>query len=53
MKISLPVYSQDGKRAVVYTESTCPYTCGGGFYHELEKTYSRWRITKSLNAWKS
>ena len=51
MRISLPVYSQDGKRAVIYTESTCPYTCGGGFYHELEKTHSGWRIIGSLNAW--
>jgi hypothetical protein len=51
MRISLPVYSSDGKRAVLYTSGRCPYTCGGGFYHELEKTNSGWRIANSANAW--
>jgi hypothetical protein len=51
MQISLPVYSADGTRAVVYTTGRCPYTCGAGFYHELKKTYEGWRITKSVNAW--
>ena len=51
MRISLPVYSSDGKRAVIYTTGSCPYTCGAGFYHELEKTYSRWRIVTSVTAW--
>ena len=53
MRISLPVYSSDGKRAVIYTEGNCPYTCGAGFYHELEKTRSGWRIVSSANAWTS
>jgi hypothetical protein len=52
-RISLPVYSRDGKRAVLYTTGTCPYTCGAGFYHELERTHSGWRITSSVNAWTS
>jgi hypothetical protein len=51
MKISLPVYSRDGKRAVVYTTGVCPYRCGTGFYHELEKTYDGWRIAQSAIAW--
>jgi hypothetical protein len=51
MMISLPVYSEDGKHAVVYTTSTCPYTCGVGFYHELEKTRDGWRIDRSELAW--
>lgn len=51
MRISLPVYSEDGKHAVVYTTSTCPYTCGAGFYHELEKTYEGWKIDRSEVAW--
>ena len=51
MKVSLPVYSQDGKRAVVYTTSTCPYVCGGGFFHELVKTYEGWKIENSQLAW--
>lgn len=53
MRISLPVYSSDGKHAVIYTAGSCPYTCGAGFYHELEKTYEGWRITRSVNAWTS
>jgi hypothetical protein len=53
MRISLPVYSHDGKRAVIYTSGTCPYTCGAGFYHELEKTRSGWRIVDSVIAWTS
>lgn len=53
MKISLPVYSPDGKRAVVYTTGSCPYRCGEGFYHELKKTSSGWHIASSENAWTS
>jgi hypothetical protein len=53
MRISLPVYSPDGKHAVIYTEGTCPYTCGAGFYNELEKTYKGWKITSSVLAWNS
>jgi hypothetical protein len=53
MRISLPVYSRDGTRAVVYTTGTCPYTCGAGFYHLLEKSFSGWRIANSEIAWKS
>lgn len=53
MRISLPVFSRDGKHAVIYTSSTCPYTCGAGFYHELEKTYEGWKIVTSRNAWTS
>ena len=51
MRISLPVYSHDGKHAVIYTMSTGPYTNGAGFYHELEKSYGRWKIKSSINAW--
>ena len=50
-RISLPVYSPDGNRAVVYTTSTGPYSRGAGFYHELAKSNGRWTITRSLNAW--
>lgn len=47
MRISLPIYSRDGRRAVIYAVGKCPYTCGAGFYNELEKTYGRWKITRS------
>jgi hypothetical protein len=53
MRVSLPVYSPDGKHAVVYTTSTGPYTLGAGFYHELEKSFGRWKIKSSINAWTS
>jgi len=51
LRVSLPVYSEDGRRAVVYTSSTCPYRCGAGFYHELVKTPEGWRIEHSEPAW--
>ena len=51
MRISLPVFSPDGNHAVIYTSSNCPYTCGEGFYHELEKTYEGWKIVSSRNVW--
>jgi hypothetical protein len=51
LRVSLPVYSDDGRRAVVYTSSTCPYTCGAGFFHELVKTPEGWRIEHSDPAW--
>ena len=38
VRVSLPVYSPDGRRAVVYTVGTCPFRCGAGFYHELRKS---------------
>jgi hypothetical protein len=51
VRVSLPVYSKDERRAVVYTESTCPFRCGNGFFHELVREGSRWRIVQSANAW--
>jgi hypothetical protein len=51
LRVSLPVYSKDGRRAVVYTSSTCPYRCGAGFFHELVKTSKGWRIAHSDPAW--
>lgn len=53
LRVSLPVYSADGRHAVVYTSSTCPYTCGAGFFHELVKTPDGWRIEHSDPAWTS
>jgi hypothetical protein len=51
VRVSLPVYSKDERHAVVYTESTCPFRCGNGFFHELVREGSRWRIVHSTNAW--
>jgi hypothetical protein len=47
LRLSLPVYSRDGRRAVVYTERTCAVVCGASFYHELRKTSRGWIITRS------
>jgi hypothetical protein len=51
VRVSLPVYAEDERRAVVYTESTCPFRCGNGFFHELVREGSHWRIVQSTNAW--
>jgi hypothetical protein len=51
VRVSLPVYSADERRAVVYTESTCPFRCGNGFFHELVRQGSRWRVVHSANVW--
>lgn len=51
VRVSLPVYSEDGRHAVVYTEGTCPFRCGNGFFHELVKGRSGWNISQSVVAW--
>jgi hypothetical protein len=50
MRVSLPVYSEDGRRALVYTERTCAVLCGAAFYHELRKAGDGWVITQSVLA---
>ena len=50
MRVSLPVYSADGRGAVVYAEWTCPYTCGTGSFYELRKDRGKWTIVRSENA---
>lgn len=51
IRVSLPVYSPDRRRAVIYVATTCPYTCGTGFFHELEKTPTGWQIVASTHLW--
>jgi hypothetical protein len=51
VRVSLPVYSEDERRAVVYAEGVCPFRCGNGFFHELVKEGSRWRIVQSVIVW--
>ena len=53
VRVSLPVYSPDGRRAVVYTVGTCPFRCGAGFYHELRKSLTGWKIVRSGVAWET
>ena len=49
--VSLPVYSTDGKRAVVYTWRRCGGLCGAGFYLEFKKISKGWKKTNSAGAW--
>jgi len=44
LRVSLPVYSEDGRHAVVYMSSTCPYRCGAGFFHPLVKSPTGWKL---------
>jgi len=48
-RVSLPVYSVDGRSAVVYVEGTCPYSCGAGFFYELRNVGGEWKILRSRN----
>jgi len=49
-RVSLPVYSADGRGAALYVEGTCPYACGAGFYYELRKARGEWKVLSSRNA---
>jgi hypothetical protein len=49
-RVSLPVYSADGRSAALYVEGTCPYACGAGFYYELRKAGGDWKVLSSRNA---
>lgn len=49
IRVSLPVYSADGRSAVVCAEGTCPYTCGVGLFYELRKDAGEWTILRSNN----
>ena len=49
-RVSLPVYSADGRSAGLYVEGTCPYACGAAFYYELRKAGGEWKILSSRNA---
>jgi hypothetical protein len=48
--ITLPAYSADGKRAVVYFEHHCPL-CGEGVYYELTLTATGWKVSAEEMRW--
>lgn len=51
VRVSLPAFSADGSRAVVYTEANCDLLCGTGSYIELAKKLGSWEITRYETAW--
>jgi hypothetical protein len=48
--ITLPAYSADAKRAVVYFEHHCPL-CGEGVYYELTLTDAGWKVSGEELRW--
>lgn len=50
-RISLPGYSGDGRRAVVYRAGSCGDLCGAGFLVLLRKHGSAWIVERSVGVW--
>ena len=50
-RISLPGYSGDGRRAVVYRDGSCGDLCGTGFLLLLRKHGSAWIVERSVGVW--
>jgi len=48
--ITLPAFSADGNRAVVYREHLCGL-CGDGTYFELVRTRTGWKISRYRLVW--
>ena len=44
---SLPAYSPDGQRAVVFLSAQCGLLCGQTWYVELRKVEGAWRVSGS------
>lgn len=51
LRLSLPAFTPDRGRAVVYLEDTCDVLCGSGFYIELIRKKAGWKISRQKNAW--
>ena len=51
VRVSLPAFTSDRKRAVVYAETRCGTSCGSGFYVELGKKKGVWSILRQATAW--
>jgi len=49
--VSRPLFTTDGKHAVVATNYMCGPLCGNGAVLELELTKDGWKITKSTMTW--
>lgn len=50
--ISLPAYSADGMRLIVYVQHLCPL-CGSGTRYELTRSSDGWKITRVEPLWES
>jgi hypothetical protein len=51
IEVSLPAFTSDGNRAVVYLDTKCGVLCGAGFYIELKRTDEGWQVTQLETAW--
>jgi len=51
IRVSLPAYSGDGNRAVVFTGEGCGSLCGSGDVIELEKKDGVWHRTRAQATW--
>jgi len=51
--VSLPVYSPDGNRAVVLIATECGPLCGDGWYFEMQRSGTGWKIANRERGWVS
>jgi hypothetical protein len=51
LRLSIPAFTPDGARAVVYLEAVCGSLCGSGFYIELTRRKADWKISRRETAW--
>jgi len=48
---SRPIYSSDGKHAVIFSDWRCDQGCGMGMVTELEWTGGHWRVIRYAGTW--
>ena len=48
---SRPIYSNDGKHALVFSDWHCEGLCGMGMVLELERTHGHWRVLHVAGTW--
>ncbi len=53
MKLSLPVYSKDGKMALIYSSRATDGRAGSGWLKLFEKVDGKWKSIWSLTLWRS
>jgi hypothetical protein len=51
LRISLPAFTPDRKRAVVYLDATCNPLCGSGFYIGLTRGKEGWKLSRQQTEW--
>jgi hypothetical protein len=50
-RVSLPAFTADRSRAVVYVEWTCGSLCGSGIYIEFVRDKDGWKVSQQEAAW--